>query len=150
MRAEPIQVSVTERVEPLIPHLVYAAGRKLSLKQSATGTLLIGGGWPARLDARGRPVADPDSLAANLRVALEVVPRLGSVQLLRTWAAFVNGTDDWRPLIGELPGSPGCFLCYVPWLGFTAGPAAARIVASLVQGRTPPLDLATEPFALAA
>lgn len=150
VRAEVIQVSVTERVEPLIPHLVYAAGQKLSLKQSATGTLLIGGGWPARLDAHGRPVADPDSLAANLRVALDVVPRLASVQVLRTWAAYVNWTDDWRPLIDELPGNPGSFLCCVPSLGFTAGPAAARIVASLVQGVRPPLDLDARAFELAA
>lgn len=139
MRAEAIQVSVTEPVAPVMPHLVYAAGQKLTLKQSANGSLLIGGGWPARVDQYGRPMADPDSLAANLRVALSVMPQIGGVQILRTWAAFVNGTDSWRPQIGELPGTPGFWLCYVPWLGFTGGPAAARTVASLVQGRDPDL-----------
>ena len=147
MRAEPIQVSVTEPVEPLIPHLVYAAGEKLTLKQTANGSLLIGGGWPARLDAAGRPVTDPDSLGANLRVALGVLPQLGGVQVLRTWAALVNGTDSWRPMIGELPGNPGCWLCYVPWVGFTGGPAAARIVASLLQGKQPPFEIDVEAVA---
>ncbi len=147
MRAEPIQVSVTEPVEPLIPHLVFAAGEKLTLKQTANGSLLIGGGWPARLDAAGRPVTDPDSLAANLQVALSLMPQLGGVQVLRTWAALVNGTDSWRPMIGELPGNPGCWMCYVPWLGFTGGPAAARIVASLLQGKPPPFDIDVETVA---
>ncbi|MCZ8132824.1 MAG: FAD-binding oxidoreductase [Steroidobacteraceae bacterium] len=150
MRAASIQVSVTEAIEPLVPHLVYSAGRKLTLKQNGLGQLLIGGGWPARIDARGRPVADPDTLAQNLGVALEVVPRIGPVQVLRTWAAYVNGTDDWRPLIGEVPGLPGFFLCYVPWLGFTGGPAAARIVASQLQGRAPALDVDAGAFAVAA
>jgi len=147
MRAEAIQVSVTEPIAPLIPHLVYAVGQKLTLKQGSNGSLLIGGGWPARIDSKNRPVADPDSLSANLRVALSVVPQIGGVRLLRTWAAFVNGTDSWRPLLGELPGLPGFWLCYVPWLGFSGGPAAARIVASLVQGREPPFDFDSRVFA---
>ena len=147
MRAEAIQVSVTEPIAPLIPHLVYAVGQKLTLKQGSNGSLLIGGGWPARVDQKKRPVADPDSLSANLRVALSVVPQIGGVRLLRTWAAFVNGTDSWRPLLGELPGLPGFWLCYVPWLGFSGGPAAARIVASLVQGLEPPFAFDTRVFA---
>lgn len=144
----PIQVSVTEPTEPLVPHLVYYTGEKLSLKQTTLGAFLIGGGWPARVDAMGRPVVDPDSLARNLRVALEVVPALASVNLLRTWAAVVNGTDDWKPLLGEVPGMPGFFLNFFPWLGFTAGPVAARIVASLVQGQRPLLDVDVSAFAL--
>jgi len=137
LRRFPIQVSVTEPVMPLVRHLVYYAGAPLTMKQTRIGTILIGGGWPARIDDRGRPVADPLSLAANLGVALEVVPKLASVNVVRTWAAIVNGTDDWLPQLGEVPGQPGFFMCYVPWVGFTAGPGAARLVASLVQGRAP-------------
>jgi sarcosine oxidase, subunit beta len=137
----PIQLSVTEPVTPLIEHLVYYAAAPLTLKQTHAGTILIGGGWPARLDARGRPVVDPLSLAANLGYALDVVPRLARVNVVRTWAAIVNGTDDWLPQLGEVPGHAGFFMCYVPWLGFTAGPAAAWLVARQVQGRASPLQV---------
>ena len=76
----PIQVSVTEPVAPLIDHLVYAAGDRLTLKQSHHGGFLIGGGWPARLDeTTGRLQVDPKSLAGNLRVALRLVPDLAGV-----------------------------------------------------------------------
>jgi glycine/D-amino acid oxidase-like deaminating enzyme len=44
-----IQASVTEPVEPLVTHLLYFAGDMLTLKQARVGSLLIGGGWPARL-----------------------------------------------------------------------------------------------------
>ena len=129
---EAIQVSVTEPVEPLVPHLVYCAWEKLSLKQTALGTILIGGGWPADRDARGRPLVNADSLANNLAVALNVVPSLASAKIARTWAAEVNGNDSWKPMIGEVPGVPGFYVNFFPWLGFTGGPIAARSVAELI------------------
>jgi glycine/D-amino acid oxidase-like deaminating enzyme len=135
----PIQVNVTEPVAPLIDHLVYAAGDRLTLKQSHNGNFLIGGGWPARLDeTTGRLQVDPKSVTGNLRVALRLVPDLAGVQLLRTWPAMVNGTADWRPILGETHQVPGFFMCVVPWLGFTGGPAAARLVADQILGRKPP------------
>jgi sarcosine oxidase subunit beta len=54
----PLQVTVTEPVAPLIPHLVYSAAGKLSLKQAPNGGCIIGGGWPAarRATARLSPI----------------------------------------------------------------------------------------------
>jgi sarcosine oxidase, subunit beta len=137
-----IQVSVTEKIAPLVRHLVYFAGEKLSLKQTPVGSVLIGGGWPATVDpVSGLLSVDQQSLAANLAVALRVVPRLGDLSLLRTWPAIVNGTADWKPIIGELPRVPGFYLAMFPWMGFTAGPIAAQLVAQLILGQTPDHDL---------
>lgn len=138
----PIQVSVTAPVAPLIKHLVYFAGGKLSLKQTPRGALLIGGGWSSRLDpATQRLSVDPQSVRANLAVACKVAPQVGQAALLRTWPAIVNGTDDWKPIIGEVPRTPGFFLAMFPWMGFTAGPIVAKIVADLVLGRKTGRDL---------
>ncbi|MGE0239667.1 MAG: NAD(P)/FAD-dependent oxidoreductase, partial [Parvibaculaceae bacterium] len=135
----PIQVNVTEPVAPLVKHLVYFAGGKLTLKQTRQGSLLIGGGWPAQWDARHQRLAvNPASLFANLKTAAAVVPELIRVQVLRTWPAMVNGTADWRPLLGPMPKLPGFFMCVFPWMGLTAGPASARLVADSVLGKTPP------------
>jgi glycine/D-amino acid oxidase-like deaminating enzyme len=137
-----IQVNVTEPVAPLVPHLVYSGGERLTLKQTPRGAFLIGGGWPARLDrASGRPVVDEVSVRRNLHYAVAAVPQLRHVQLLRTWPAIVNGTTDWRPVLGEVDGVPGFFMCMFPWMGVTGGPVAARIVADLVLGRDPGFDL---------
>jgi sarcosine oxidase subunit beta len=128
---EPIQASVTEAVAPLIRHLVYFAGAPLTLKQARVGSILIGGGWPARLRDR-QPLVDRHSLLANLRVATQVVPEVAQARLLRTWAGFVNATADWLPLIGELPGCPGVFIGAFPYMGFTAGPLLGRTLAELL------------------
>lgn len=148
IEGHPIQVNVTEPVAPLVKHLVYFAGEKLTLKQAANGSFLIGGGWPARWSKRGvapgaqRPTIDLGSLRANLAVAQHVVPALASVRLLRVWPAIVNGTADWKPILGEVPGLPGFFINMFPWMGFTAGPISALITAELVLGRKPRMDIA--------
>lgn len=142
IEGHPIQVTVTERVSPIVRHLVYFAGGKLSLKQAANGSLLIGGGWPSTQDpVTGELFADLRSLSANLAVALRVVPDLRDVLVLRTWPAIVNGTADWRPVIGEIPGTPGFYIAMFPWMGFTAAPIAARLVTQLILGRKPDFDL---------
>ena len=73
---EPVQVSVSEMVTPFVKHLVYFSGERLTFKQAKSGSLLIGGGWPARINAEGIPVLNPDSLRSNMRVALKVVPSI--------------------------------------------------------------------------
>lgn len=142
----PLQVHVTERVAPLVRHLVYFAGGRLTVKQAAAGSVLIGGGWPSALDrATGRGDVSLTSLAANLRLAQLVIPALRNVRLLRVWTGFCNGTPDHRPILGELDGVPGFFVASFPYLGFTAAPLMGRLAADLVRGRRLPYDLA--PFA---
>ena len=131
----PLQVTVSEPVGPLIPHLVYSAAGKLSLKQAANGGCIIGGGWPAAQRPDGRLATDPVSLTGNMVVAADVVPKLGQVRALRSWTAWVNGTPDWRPILGEVPGKNGFFLALFPWVGFSAAPMAAEVTAELVLGK---------------
>ena len=119
----PLMVSATEPAPPLVTHLVYFAGGRLTLKQARRGTLLIGGGWPARLDDRtGRLTADFHGLGENLRLATEVVPEVSGASLLRTWQGVCPGLPDERPAIGEL--LPGFVVALFPYLGFTCGPSA--------------------------
>lgn len=137
----PLQVSVTEPAAPLVRHLVYSAAGKLTLKQMSNGSCVIGGGWPSHSRQDGRLSVDDAALAANLALAAETVPALAAARVVRTWTATVNGTADWRPLIGEVPGVKGFYLALFPWMGFTAGPVTARLTADLVLGRRPEFDL---------
>ncbi len=130
----PLQVTVTEPVAPLIPHLIYSAAGKLSLKQAPNGGCIIGGGWPSAERPDGTLATDPQSLTGNMAIAADVVPRLGQMRALRSWTAWVNGTPDWRPILGEMPGQPGFFLALFPWVGFSAAPMTAKVAAELVLG----------------
>lgn len=143
---EPAQASATEPLAPLVHHLVYYAGGRLTFKQAKAGNLLIGGGWEADVDpCSGRPKVNPRSLAANMRTALEAAPMLAGVRLIRTWAGIGLGTPDLIPIVAA-PGPPGLVLGVYPHLGLTAGPLLGKVLARLALGLPSGIDLA--PFAL--
>jgi len=141
---EPIQVNVTEPTAPLVRHLVYYAGDRLTLKQSKRGALIIGGGWPAQYDSVGKLTLRPESLRGNLRVCRHVVPKAGSVRVIRTWPAVVNNVPDNLPIIDEVEQVPGYFVANFPDRGFTGGPVTGRIMANMLMGT--PQDIDISPF----
>ena len=137
----PIHMNVTEPVEPIVGHLIYAAGRALTFKQGKTGHMIVGGGWPAALHPlTGRPVSIRSTIEENLWTALQLVPGLAHLRLLRTWAGMVNQTPDGRPFLGPVPGKPGLFINTFPGRGYTAGPYCGKLLAEMMGGRSPSSD----------
>lgn len=133
----PVQVSVSEQTKHFIDYLIYFTTEKLTLKQAKSGSLLIGGGWPARYNDLGAPIMNPDSLRSNLRVALKVVPSIGNINIIRTWVGVGNGTPDHNPIIDEIPGFPDCYIGMFPYMGFTASPLMGKLLSELaINGKT--------------
>lgn len=129
-----LTLNATERTGPQIQHLIQHIGRRLSLKQTDDGNLLIGGGWEARLRQRAghwfrMRSADIclDSVCGNLRAAVEVVPMIQSLRLLRSWTGTTATTPDQLPILGEIPRAHGFFVA-AGGTGFTHGPTYARLV----------------------
>lgn len=105
-RAEPLHMNITEATEPLIHHMVQHADRQITMKQLSAGMVVIGGGWPATLNgADEHPTVELDSLIGSLSLAQHVIPRIGALRLIRTWAG-VNTSVDGRPVIGPVTGHP--------------------------------------------
>ncbi len=137
----PLQMIVTEPAAPLLTRLVARAGRHLTLKQAAGGALVIGGGWTAGLDpVHFHPRPRRSSIEGNLWAARSVVPALGRLHVVRSWAAM-NIDIDGGPILGEHPGQPGWFDA-VTSNGFTLGPVMGEITARLVCGADPGRDIA--------
>ena len=127
---------------PLIKHLVQHADRPITLKQLAAGQVVIGGGWPARLAGPDAfPTVDLSSLVGNVTLAQHLVPRIGRLRLIRTWAG-VNTTVDGRAVLGGISGVPGVIFAIPGDAGYTLGPLCARIAADLALGRAPSVDAA--------
>ncbi|MFT8809085.1 FAD-dependent oxidoreductase [Gluconobacter sp.] len=136
----PLQMIVTEPVAPLVFSLLAHASRHLTLKQAANGSLLIGGGWSAGLDpVHGHPRPLRENLEGNLWVAQRLVPALGAVNVVRSWAAM-NIDIDGAPILGESPDVPGFFTA-VTANGVTLAPAMGRHVADMVLHRSERSDL---------
>ena len=144
IRAEGLHVNVTEPrakvLEPLLQHI----GRRLTLKQAESGTFIIGGGWPARPELRpARYSTRWESAAGNAAVAVDVMPELADVRVVRMWTGVMAFTDDLQPVVGELTALPGYFAC-IATTGFTLSPMIARMLAARI-ARDEPLPLEYAP-----
>jgi glycine/D-amino acid oxidase-like deaminating enzyme len=128
------QVIVTEPAPPMTQHLIALANRHLSLKQSASGGFLIGGGWFGDFNpATGRTKALRRSIEGNLSVCAQVLPVLHGLSFIRSWTG-INSSIDRAPILGEAPGLPGFFNA-VAANGYTLGPVIGQITAAAVLGR---------------
>ncbi|MFK7996567.1 MAG: FAD-dependent oxidoreductase [Granulosicoccus sp.] len=129
VRGAPLQMIVTAPAPPLVPCLLAHAGRHLTMKQAASGSIIIGGAWPASPGPEGYAEVLPDSLEGSLWVAAHTVPPVGSLQMIRSWAAM-NIDIDGAPLIGPLPGFEGVSIAATA-NGYTLGPFMGREAAAL-------------------
>ena len=144
-RAEALHVNVTEAREHVLEPLVQHIGRRLTLKQTANGTFIIGGGWPGRQEALpARHSTLWESAAGNAAVAVRVMPALQNVRIVRMWTGVMAFTDDLQPVVGEVAGLPGYFTC-VATTGFTLSPMIARMLAAhMARGEPLPSEYAPD------
>jgi len=78
-------------------------------------------------------------------IAQRLMPSLGHLRAIRTWAGIINVLADGSPVLGEVPGVPGFYVACAS-VGYTSGPVSARLVAETVMGRKPSLDIS--PFGI--
>jgi glycine oxidase len=81
--------------------------------------------------------------AADLiRTAIEVCPRLGNAELVRTWASVRPGSADGLPLLGPLPEHPGIIVATGHYVnGILLSLITGELVANWVLGRPQPIDV---------
>jgi glycine oxidase len=107
------------------------------------GRILIG----ASEEDRGfdtRPT--PEVARALIDEAVSLCPVLAEAEVERTWAGLRPGSVDTRPYIGRLPGWSNVVIATGhKRAGLQLAPSTAEVVADLILGRPPRIDLG--PFA---
>jgi glycine oxidase len=79
--------------------------------------------------------------------ALRLCPSLADAEVERAWAGLRPGSFDTRPYIGTAPGLEGLYVASGHRrAGLQLSPATAEVMADLVLGRSPRIDL--DPFRL--
>ncbi len=136
----PLQMIITEPVEPVISHLIAHGDRHLSMKQASNGNVIIGGGWTGGWNkVVNFPTTLRDSLEGNTWVARRTVPCLDGVNIIRSWSAM-NINIDGAPILGEMPGVPG-FYNTVSSNGYTLGPILGKATSELIARGTSVHDI---------
>ncbi len=141
-RAEPLHMNITEPCDQRIETLVQHAERSITLKQFRSGQVVVGGGWPA-LDCGpdSVPNVKASSLIGNVGLAAKLVPAIGSLRIIRTWAGM-NTTVDGVSIIGPVPGTKRVTMAVPGDAGYTLGPLVAQAAAAVILGRIPEIDIA--------
>jgi len=130
------QMIVTAPAPPLLGHLVLMAKRHLSLKQQATGSILVGGGWFGDYDpATGATRNLRRTIEANLAVAARALPLLAGLRAVRAWTGMAPEIDA-APILGEAPGHPGFFNALAA-NAYTLGPVLGRLTADAIRTGRP-------------
>ena len=83
-----------------------------------------------------------DFLPEVTDVAMRRLPALADASISHAWAGLYEMSPDANPLIGPAPGVTGMFLINgFSGHGFQHSPAAGRILADVITGRDPGMDL---------
>jgi len=119
-------------------HGAEATSVAFNAQPRATGQVLLGSS--RQLGEASRHV-EPAVLARMVRRALEFLPTLGSLSVLRTWVGLRPATRDNLPVIGALEAAPRTWLAAGhEGVGITTSLGTAELVANGVLGAATELD----------
>ncbi|MFN7919999.1 MAG: FAD-dependent oxidoreductase [Bryobacteraceae bacterium] len=144
------QLAITDRYPGFLRHQLVELGYLKSAHGSdtesvafnvqprKTGQVLVGS---SRRYGDHDPAIDLALLRRMLTRAVEYMPKLELLHVIRTWSGFRPATPDGLPLIGFDPRWPGvCLATGHEGLGITTAPGTARLVADAIMKRTPAID----------
>lgn len=145
-------VLVTEPLPPLVRHKVYSAdyvdnvaassaGLETSavVEGTAGGTVLIGA---SRERVGFDPTLSPGVVAQLARQAVALFPCLADVQLMRVYHGFRPYCPDHLPVLGWDRRVPGLLQAAGhEGAGIGLAPATGALIAELITGRTPSVDV---------
>jgi len=134
LETQALTMMVTERVRPFLTPICGLASRKLSFKQTAEGTLLIGGAHLGHADRdAGTAETDPSKLAISAATVADAFPLMRHVNVVRAWAGLEGVTPDAIPVIGPSRCSEDAFHAFgFSAHGFQLGPVVGQAMAALI------------------
>jgi len=126
------------------PFLTSRKGARLTRhlygRQRRDGEIIFGGdrdlaGWSA--------TPDPAGIDVNRGHALEVLPFLAALPIVKTWAGLMPFPRDGKPLIGRIPLRPDLWIVGgLASSGFGRGPMAGKLLADFLHSGRPAAVLA--------
>lgn len=121
---------------PALRHVIRS--REVYLVPRTSGRLLIGSTLEeAGFDKR----TDPDAIRKLHHAAINLAPDLDQARMIEVWAGLRPGTPDNLPILGET-SIPGYFAAAGHFRdGILLAPITARLMAQLLTGRKPDLDI---------
>lgn len=137
------QILVTEPVEPLQRAMFMGFDWNIYIQQVPHGPFIMGRGdsdEPTDL----RVTSSWQFLERMSDTVMTLMPRLAGLKVVRQWAGLYNMTADAQPIYDEAPELKGFYLaCGFSGHGFMLAPATGQLMAELILGETPSIDISS-------
>jgi sarcosine oxidase subunit beta len=136
------QILVTEPIEEIVPMMVISFRHGTYFKQTPHGSVLMGYGDPEH-ELKGLSQRSTWEFVDQVaRKILFHMPVLKDVRVVRQWAGLYDMTPDSQPILGAVTDVDGLYLD-VGWSGhgLQLAPSVGRIIAELVAGEEPFIDV---------
>ena len=89
-----------------------------------------------------QPAPNPEIIRYNLEQFFACFPHLAGLEVRRRWAGEIDVTPDMLPIIGPAPRVANMIVAAgFSGHGFALGPASGKLLAALVKGDAPGMDL---------
>ena len=153
------QILVTEAVEPLArccilsagyiaakfdPEIARQSGHGVSIDQTAKGNILIGS---TREFVGYNRQTSFDKLIKIANRARQIIPRLESLDVIRSFAGLRPYTPDGMPILGNVDSIEGFIMAAGhEGDGIALSPITGELISQLISGEVPSISL--EPFSI--
>jgi sarcosine oxidase subunit beta len=136
-------LTVTARTSRFLEPVVLLRGRKLSFKQMANGTVVIGGGYDGKLDSESeKTVVDFTELKTMAQTVLDLFPFLNQLPIVRHWPGIVGRMPDNIPVIGPSQHAKGVYHAFgFSGHGFQLGPIVGQTMSELILDGRPSIPV---------
>lgn len=136
------QMTATTTLPPVLGTVLLGFSRKLSMKQTRSGSVIIGGGkrgW-GDLVTRSRGL-DEGNVRLGAVDAVAVLPLLARAETTRSWVGLEGLTPDEMPIIDRLPDGEAYVAAGFCGHGFAIGPVVGAALAGWLLDGRPSLDI---------
>lgn len=146
IKPERHEILVSEPLKPFLDPMLVDLSNGYYINQDMRGELV--GGLGTHTEESMQWHSSLEFLREFSKTTLRLLPRLGPVRVLRQWAGSYDKTPDAKPILGVARDGPANF---VQANGFSGHgmmicPMVGTLIAQLIAGRKPDLDL--RPWAL--
>lgn len=125
-----------------LQHIMPEVGLLELVCQRADGRLWLG----CPIEFVDGPDASPAPTVAGMAQTFGVlgdhIPALQGIPVERTWGGIAPQTGDGLPVVSAIAKLPGLFVGSGHAYGATVGPGSGRVLADLILGRDPEIDVA--------
>ncbi len=139
-----LEVLVTEAQPPMFYQMLGTAAADFYGHQSTHGSFVFGGssGFEDVNKDNGTPVTSSLTASCICRGIMKYFPCLKEVQIVRTWAGWIDVCLDHVPVISHVEEVPGLILaCAFSGHGFGIAPTVGTLLSQMTVGEDTVLDI---------